>query len=459
MAKKTVVSKFSGSRFSWKLYLVLVLPVLALSHFLYFALFNPTPRLNLDYWELQSCRFKENRKFVDLNCRHFLASATSLAQPYLGYGEKLECVKQSSLALQKFPVGHPALGAASIPCESARWWSERHSTRDIGWDAYAVWYARAAEIYFQSQKPGWPGVRTALLDPTFRQVWPNIEHAHYPWLLPLMYSGLMKLVASPSPIALQVFQFLLFLCSVGLFYLTWRKAPKYLFVAFAFVPIAGNLLFHLYADLWLICFLLGLSWALQKSHWLLGAVLSLLLIHLKAEAWVQWLALMATFAILYRRRFHSDKKFSKGLLCVFLVGFASFIFYWRQFGIFESSEFYVPMAKRLLTLQTYTQIIPRILGYYLDVLFRPTLWGILWPATFYFLYKSRKSLRWALAPLALVLLLIPLSFLKFPNGFKEVVLTGSNRALWQTLPMLWLLLKNLKFETKEPVSRKLRRFS
>ena len=43
--------------------------------------------------------------------------------------------------------------------------------------------------------------------------------------------------------------------------------------------------------------------------------------------------------------------------------------------------------------------------------------------------------------LGLFVVSIVAAFLRFPFGHKEVVLTGSNRALWQLLPFLWIYLR------------------
>jgi hypothetical protein len=107
----------------------------------------------------------------------------------------------------------------------------------------------------------------------------------------------------------------------------------------------------------------------------------------------------------------------------------------------KSTEFYVPLATRIAEPVESLKILGRILGYYADVVFRPALWGLLWPLAMWTFWKKRADLGWTLAPLVLVLVAIPLAFLSFPFGHKEVVLTGSNRALWQTLPLVWVVLR------------------
>jgi hypothetical protein len=74
------------------------------------------------------------------------------------------------------------------------------------------------------------------------------------------------------------------------------------------------------------------------------------------------------------------------------------------------------------------------------------LWGLIWPLGLWTLWKNHEKIKWAALPLICIILAIPVAFLEFPFGHKEVVLTGSNRALWQALPLLWMLLTHCEFE-------------
>ncbi len=112
----------------------------------------------------------------------------------------------------------------------------------------------------------------------------------------------------------------------------------------------------------------------------------------------------------------------------------------RQWAVPDISTSFL---SRFLESETYLRRLPQVFAYFLDVFFRPLYWGILWPIGIWALWQTRKQLRWALLPLALMIFFIPLLFIRFPDGaYREVVLTGSNRALWQLLPILWLLLSH-----------------
>lgn len=407
------------------------------------ALLKPREIIHLEDWSRQSCRFEHNRQVVDLNCRHHFAIATSLAQPYLNYGEKLECLLADSPAAKALPSTHPAKSAAPELCAHAPSWGTNAPLYEIGWDAQAIWYARAAELYWQSQHPGWPGTWAALQDPNFTQaVWPNVEHHHYPWLVPVIYASVMRALHSPSPFALRGLQMALWFFCAFLFYRCWPRAPKSLWLIFACAPIGAKFFYALYADLWVIAGLLSLFWGLEKKSYLLAAASAAIAIQLKQEAWLQVTIFLLSYFLLYRAQLRSWKQQPTRILAI-TVGAACLSYLWLRHSALslESTEFYVPLSRRLLEKETYLVLLPKLAGYYLDVIFRPSLWGLLWPLCAYSFFRARRYLGAALLPLLSLLAIVPLAFLRFPFGHKEVFLTGANRAFWQMLPLLWLLLK------------------
>jgi hypothetical protein len=251
----------------------------------------------------------------------------------------------------------------------------------------------------------------------------------------------MKLVGGIHPFPLQLLQFGLYLMVVFLFFKTRRGLALPVFVAFALVPISGSFLFKLYADLWIVAGLMGTLFFLQRNKILPAALLVFLTVFLKAEAWFQTLMFLASFYILqWQNKTLSKSTYSRHiwLLVVFAVATTICIFHFQK--PFKSHDFYVSLSDRFSNPVESLKIFGRIMGYYADVFFRPLLWGLLWPLSLWTLWKHRQNIRWAIVPLLCIIAAIPVAYLEFPFGHKEVVLTGSNRALWQSLPLLWLLL-------------------
>jgi hypothetical protein len=410
-----------------------IIVLISLIHFIFF-IFKAREKIDLVEWEKTSCYFKTQRQLKDLDCRYYNAKNLVLAQPFLNYGEQLQChiAPVEELIEQK----NNLLNTAT--CGENDLWSKPQKLWDLGWDAYSVWYGRAVMLFFQSQKANWPGLFNAINDPKFVKSFPNVEHHHYPWLLSAIYFYIMKMQSSPNPFLLVIIQALIGLLCIFLFRWVWPKAPLHLWLIYAFVPTLSIFLFRLYADLWILFFGLLLIGSLQRKKYFLASTLTFLGIFLKQEAFLQILLILISWILLEKT---NTKKAFVYVILSFIVGF---ILMWRHSTKMAASNFYIPLTDRLYVKSFYTQLLPQIYGYYLDVLFRPMLWGLLWPVTFYQLWKSRKSISKTALVLffMLVLVIIPLSFARFPFGHKEVVLTGSGRALWQTMALAWLLLKS-----------------
>jgi hypothetical protein len=414
-----------------------LLLVLTIGHFAYFLL-EPKLMIDLKDWEQVSCYYSRNRDFEDGDCKHYNAKYFVFAQPHLKYGEKLDCKPVSLEGARLFYFSR----LMHEKCELTSHWGRPQKLFDLGWDAYTIWYGRAAVLYFQSLKEGWPGALQAIRDPLFVKAFANYEHHHYPWLVPLSYFGVLKVFGSPNPLPLIVLQVLLWFLCAWLYRRTWPEAPRYLWLLFAFVPSGAMFMFRLYADIWVVA--AGLLLLLSLSHRKFGAasLVFFLGVFLKQEAFLQLWALALTFLWIEGAKLWRQRRVS---LSVFTILALTATFLQLSYTkTFENREYYASLWQRLFEGQLYTQIAPSILGYYADVFFRPALWGLLFPFLIFLFWKWRKNTGLLVyLPALLVLVAIPLAYAKYPAGFKEVVLTGSGRALWQMLPLLWLLCRNL----------------
>lgn len=421
--------------------------VLAIAHFLFFAA-TPQIKVQNPFWNTESCVLQTTGVHVDgENCRYFYTRAVGLSQPWLAASQSPpRCVLEQSAEGAELHQVQEALRAG--PCKAPEppvWPTTLSSGPDVGWDALSVWYVRGLAFYYQidarhkAQQCGtWAGCAANVLgDHELIRSFANKEHFHYPNLVPFIFALQMKLWGGPDPLPLQIFQVLLLALSVFLFWKTRGNLSLSQFLAFALVPIAGTMVFRLYSDLWMIVLLLGVvaSWG-KHSKWI-PSLLLLLVPFTKTEAWVQAGALVATLILIEGLSTQTLRRRSLPLLA--LIASTGIYLFLVQAPL-KSTEFYVPLTTRLLEPVESLKILGRILGYYADVVFRPALWGLLWPLVMWSFWKERSRLGWTLAPLVLVFVAIPLAFLSFPFGHKEVVLTGSNRALWQTLPLVWVLL-------------------
>ncbi len=434
--------------------------LLCMAHFLFF-LFTPQEMNHFsEEWNREACVLGKSRVHLDgEGCRFYYTRDRVIALPYLSSPNNLVCANEpESLLFKEATILQKELraGVCSDPIQKV-WGDYSFQTPDIGFDAKGIWFARAATLYWLDNKNSEDDATSESTEKLafggkLSLMTGNREHRHYPNLVPYVYAKLMKLFHQAHPLGLQVVQFLL-LGIVMLIFWTTRvryQATKsfnnnsdafWLWAGFAFVPIAAVFAFKLYSDLWLLAALIMLVWALDhRKLWL--AVLCILLIpFIKTEGWVQLVALVATYHLLHGQR-------APAWLWFFVIG-SSLTYLLGVQAPLKDQTFYISFADRAAHPIESLKILGSILGYYLDVLFRPKLWGLLWPLSFYLLWKKRGELRWSVFPLIAVLLAIPLAFLAFPWGHKEVVLTGSNRALWTTLPMLWLLLREAWGKTSQ----------
>ncbi len=390
--------------------------------------------VNLGDWQKRACWLEFSQHVPpqismksESDCLFPRKQSFLFALPVSNYGQSVEC-----------SIGEVPKDKKEV-CESSAgqgYWATLRPQKipSIGWDAYSVWYTRAAAIYFWSKKESWPGLFAALGDSQFISSFPSTEHIRYPWLVPVFYSALMRLWDSPHPLPLQIVQLCIYALTVLLFWKTWPKARTELKYLFAFAPIGAGFLFSLYADVFLLLASLSVVWCWQNQRAVLLAVILALGVWIKSEAYVQ-------FALLIFVLFLSQRPQNKTMYFALLALMVSYLFY-RQWSLQWPNTYWFSITSRLAEVQTYTQRIPKILGYFLDVLFRPGLWVVLWPFSIWQFYKHRKILGFRILSVAALLVLIPVAYLAIPDGsFKETVLTGSNRALWQALPLLWVLLK------------------
>ncbi len=422
----------------WKNILLLV----TLGHFVFF-IFQNRDIADLNIWERNTCYFKTHRELLDMDCRYYHVKRFVFAQPNLAYGETLKCKQASADKVKKFDQ---EVLAAECPAQDT--WGSPKKVWDLGWDAYSIWYGRSVALYFQSQNASWPGLLRAINDPVFVQSFANIEHHHYPWLLSVFYFSLMKLVASPNPLPLIILQVIVWVLCAYLLFLIWPTCPLYAWILFAFVPTSGAFMFRLYADIWVVLFGLFMLLFLQTRRNFLAGIAFFLGCLLKQEAFIQLGALAVTFHLINFNNLKSifmAKQRSFWILAVLAISMVIF-----NSHKFESKEFYFPLLSRLAELSFYTKLLPQILGYYADVFFRPAMWGLgpIWLICVF--ARSIKIISWKVyIPLMMVLVMIPLAYARYRFGYKEVILTGAGRALWQTMPLLWLLLKNVHEKTSQ----------
>jgi hypothetical protein len=368
------------------------------------------------------------------DCLFPLKKAYMFAAPYSKYAESVDCTLTAGA---EYPPKSPGLTTAPTH------WGPVSQTVDIGWDAYSVWYSRAAHLFFESQTSEWPGLARALTDVNFLEASPSIEHRKYPWLVSVIYFAVLKVAGTASPVLLQVLQCLIFACVGWLFWANRGRLPVPWVILFAFAPIGGVFLFALYADIWLVLFLLLSLHFYRRQQLLALTTIAILAVWIKAEGWVQIAALLVAFFIF------SDQSLRRKLCLPLLAAGLSAFAYFAWAGQISTGSYYTSLFERLTELSTYTQRLPKIIGYFLDVLFRPSLWGVLWPLCVFQIARTNGRPKSSLTIVASLMTLIVLAFLRFPDGaFKEVVLTGSNRALWQCLPLLYFLVSQGQPQTR-----------
>ncbi len=407
-----------------------LIPILSIGLFIY-VFFTKTEYINTSQWNLATCSLKNVEPLISGDCLFPRKKAFLYKLPYLQYAKSISC-----RAPEQNEAPTSLIACANEATNS--FWGAPQKIPDIGWDAYSVWYTRAATLFRFSEHNT---LVQKLLDKDFLNSFPSPEHLHYPWFLPILWNEVMRIAGDANPWRLQVLQLFIFVFVGFLFKAVWPLAPTWLFLCFAFVPIAGRFLFSLYADLWIVFEMLLLLVALKRAKYLLAAAVVFISIHTKQEGWLISLATLCTYCII-EKKYLAIKNTQRTLVAAALAWIFSLSLYlWWSHGL-DASKFLTPLSERILDPKTYSYRLPSILRYYLDVLFRPTLWGILWPLSFAIFWRSKKSIpKAAFIPLLTVIAAIPAAYLQFPDGsYKEVVLTGSNRALWETLPILWFLL-------------------
>jgi len=259
------------------------------------------------------------------------------------------------------------------------------------------------------------------------------EHAHYPWLLSIIFAAVLKLQGSADPMPLQILGFGVFLLTLYLYRRTAPQAAWGDWLLFALVPVAGRFVFRLYADVWLVAALLLFAlWVRSGRPWAAAVVLAFG-IFLKQEAAFQF-GLLTAFLLWQHSRARAVQWRELLPLGTWLLAAAAY-FLWAQ--AFRPLEGYAPLGARLMESVTYTERLPQVLRYLADVFFRPSLWGILWP---YLIWRFRAQ-PFALGLIGFALASVVAAYLRYPSGtYREVVLTGAPRVLWQFLPLMWVCL-------------------
>ncbi len=222
-----------------------------------------------------------------------------------------------------------------------------------------------------------------------------------------------------------------------LFRRTWPRAPNWAWVLFGFSPVLGFLLFKLYADTWILLGGLLLLLAIQRNLKWAIILASAFLIGIKREGFLQIFVLSLTWMLLMHGRTRWRALWALGFGALFFALYALYVKY-----VAPPVPGDLEIGNQFAELRTYTHKIPRIFGYYLDVLFRLNHWIVLWPVVFWKLWKKGGTVGWASIPMFLFLLLMPLGFLIYPESvYREVVLSGTFRPLVHVLPTAWLLLR------------------
>jgi hypothetical protein len=401
-----------------------------------YTLFFKTEFISLKNWNFTACQISKNWSLHTNDCLFTREKSIVLSYPVNPQRKLLKCFYEQNTPLMTDL--NPDTGW--VPPESCQVWNKPLKVPDIGWDSYQVWYARALIIFENSKTKG---LLHSLTDWNSFRILENKDYLRYPWLVSQVYAFILWLFNSSHPLILQVFQVLLMFACGLLFYKLRPKNDKYLWLCFALAPISARFLFYIYADLWVLGSILFLWWALEhpkQGRWIL-APLILASCWLKAEAYVQILFFLCSWMWLNKKLLSKNKSIIFIAFSSLLVGAIS---YWRWASNFPISENQTSLLERIVDPLTWTQRVPQISRYFLDVYFRPAFWG---PLVVYFLYllwkvKNQKDCLIASVPYFILIVLIPTAFLGFPDGtYREVVLTGANRALWQLLPLMYLLMQ------------------
>lgn len=415
-------------------------------------------------WNGRACALKQTGYLPNADCRHHFVKALFAAQSLAAESSATpDQVRWPKCVLQSDP-GYPVAtqnfqNILNGQCARSQGAFHPYDTRvpDLGWDAYAIWFGRASFLYFGSEHKKDLGecsnrfvcLASMLHDLSWVKKFPNREHYHYPILVPFIYASVMAAYGEVNPVMLQVLQVIVFLAVGLLYYRTRQGLSVWHVLCFAFVPIAGTFLFRLYAELWMILFLLTSLYFFDRQKFLWGAIVLALVPWVKAEGF--FVAAMFTLALLRDFFLRTEKlalyqellkKPKRDFAYALMPLLSSLIFlHWQE--TLKDHQFWIPLVERLRDLPHSMRIIFSILGYFLDVLFRPGMWAVLWPMVMFIGFKKTTSgKRSFLGIVAIYLVSIVLSFWQFSFGHKEVVLTGSGRALWVALPILWVLIRS-----------------
>jgi len=415
-------------------------------------------------WNTKACALEKTQKFPSPDCRHYYVKALFAYQSvYKGDGAQFpSCVSErdaSYFELNK--VFQDVLGSS---CRSASGAFQTFSQKipDLGWDAYALWYGRATFLYFEGQRQKNLGACSndfsclwnVAIDSSWIKKFPNREHYHYPLLLPFFYASVMTLFSSVNPQPLQLIQLCIFLLCAFLYWKTRGELDRWRVIFFSFIPMSGFFVFRLYAEIWIIFCLLFSLHLFDRRRFFLSALPLALLPWIKAEGFFAagCFGLMYFWSIVITE-VQSSQSTAKSLvfkyiqkMCVpilFLLGSSICYLVWK--APLHDKQFWIPLADRLAQMPQSLNILLSILGYFLDVLFRPGHWVFLWPAVFYFLIFKRNLKVSKLPSLIVSLMLVAclMSFWQFPFGHKEIVLTASGRALWMFAPMIWVYFRTM----------------
>lgn len=430
---------------------LLLSAVISVTHFSFFLL-SPNTKIETKEWNQEACLLqKSNFHLSTTQCRYWYTRSKFISQAVQPIDEVPECVIQSERPelYARLLQEQKAIKENCLNSAPSIWGAGESKHPEIGWDAVGIWYARASVLYLQNVRyENSEGILSKAFSVDFLETYSNREHSHYPPLVSVIYASFMKAWDSADPVYLQILQFAVLLAVICLFWKTqghhsstrWQGVR---FSLFAFLPINAVFAYTLYADLWIIFGLLAGLALIQRRVFCLASLILCLIPFIKAEGWFVLFATLATLKLLDRKSFPLWMLIPPALTTI------AYLFLLQ--ANLKDADFYISVTERLFNIEESFEVAIKIAGYYLDVLFRPKLWGLLWPLSFALLWANRKQLGLAVLPLALSLLAIPVAFWTFPFGHKEIVLTGSNRALWQLTPMLWILWNSLKPEKQASV--------
>jgi len=388
-------------------------------------------------WNREACVLRETSTVLSEDgCGKSYTRAIVQAQPFLENIGGIACLsaKESTPFKELSEIQHKLRQQSCALPKNMPWGAYYFKTPDIGQDAKNVWYARAATVYFLEKKSlllnGYDVLLASAFDPKLVKSIGNSEDQHYPNLIPFIYASFMKTIDQVHPLWLQMFQVFLL---AGVMWLFWKTrsadasqatsaaenkcASRWTWAAFALAPIGAVFAFQLYTDLWLIAGLLLLLLSLDRQWLWLSCLAVIAIPFVNAEAWFQMAMLLAGYQLLHKRPLP--------WWLLLLAASSSLGYLLGIQGPLKDASLFVAMGVRLSSL-----------GASLAHLVDPRLWGLLWPLSFYWLWQNRLRLDRAAWPLLASVAIIPVMH----NTMFSVPTDG--RALWTTLPLLWLIVRD-----------------